>query len=544
MVGALEDFGGTDAAENFGDVRGTKGLVIHGAAESRDAGEDFLSDDLGIGNFVEFVEADIAGGATSGGIGGRVLLAEVLTECTMATTGGGGDTLHLGNEFLLSLDDFLGHIDVGLGGGAIDELKPLGRVGGGVEQDTLGGEAIAASAAGFLLIGLDAFGHGGVYYAAHVGAIDTHAEGDGSDDDVQAFGGEVVLDFEARFGVESGVVCSGIQAAGSHGVGEAFGLVAGDAVDDCGLIIVPSEGLLDLVFAFADSREDSVGEVWSIEDANVDAWVSHLELIADVGADAGCGGGGVRMQRNAGEDLVELGDSAVFRSEVVAPLADAVGFVDGDIGHASGRIALGEADDPGEEALGEKAFRGDEQEGDFAGFNALTNLGGVGGGDAGMQSGGGISGEAKAVDLVFHQGDERGDDQPEGRATRSEFAQEEGRKLIAEGLAATGGQDGEGIELIQSGGDRVKLQWTKIAEAPGSFEDGAKLARQIGVLAQWLGGGIGHDSGKTGDWDQGKEAGALYRGAAGDEDESGEGNLTSVRENRWTNSLGRRIVAA
>ena len=67
------------------------------------------------------------------------------------------------------------------------------HVGGGVEQHALGLQAVAAGAAGLLLVVLDRLRHGGVDDAAHVAAVDAHAEGDGGDDDVELLGREGVL---------------------------------------------------------------------------------------------------------------------------------------------------------------------------------------------------------------------------------------------------------------------------------------------------------------------------------------------------------------
>ena len=55
----------------------------------------------------------------------------------------------------------------------------LGRVFGSPEQPRLGRLAVAAGAAGFLVIGLDRLGDSGMGDEAHVGLVDAHAEGDG-----------------------------------------------------------------------------------------------------------------------------------------------------------------------------------------------------------------------------------------------------------------------------------------------------------------------------------------------------------------------------
>ena len=52
---------------------------------------------------------------------------------------------------------------------------------GAPEQPGLGRLAVAAGAAGLLIIGLDRFGQAGMGDEAHVGLVDAHAEGDGRD---------------------------------------------------------------------------------------------------------------------------------------------------------------------------------------------------------------------------------------------------------------------------------------------------------------------------------------------------------------------------
>ena len=54
------------------------------------------------------------------------------------------------------------------------------------------------------------------------------------------------------------------------------------------------------------------------------------ELGDDVVADARGGRGRVRVQADAGQQLPQPAELAVLRPKVVAPLADAVRFVDGD----------------------------------------------------------------------------------------------------------------------------------------------------------------------------------------------------------------------
>ena len=126
------------------------------------------------------------------------------------------------------------------------------------------------------------------------------------------------------------------------------------------------------------------------------------------------GGGRERDEGYAGQQLLQLGQVEIFRPEVVAPVGDAVGLVDGH--QPDGKFL---------QAPYEIALRGEVEKFQCAGFHFFKDglllrpsLGGV-------EVGGLDAVEAQRVDLVFHQRDERGDDQREP-------IEKEGRHLVAE----------------------------------------------------------------------------------------------------------------
>ena len=78
--------------------------------------------------------------------------------------------------------------------------------------------------------------------------------------------------------------------------------------------------------------------------------IAQTELLDDVMADALGGAGGKGGDRAVGEKFAEAAELAIFGAEVVAPLGDAMGFVngeerDGDTAEP-GRSAVGEPDPP------------------------------------------------------------------------------------------------------------------------------------------------------------------------------------------------------
>jgi hypothetical protein len=76
------------------------------------------------------------------------------------------------------------------------------------------------------------------------------------------------------------------------------------------------------------ARDDAVGEVGPVEDADEDLGLAQAELVGDVLADLRGGGRGEGLHADGGGDLAQLAQAAVLGAEVVAPLADAVGLVD------------------------------------------------------------------------------------------------------------------------------------------------------------------------------------------------------------------------
>lgn len=79
----------------------------------------------------------------------------------------------------------------------------------------------------------------------------------------------------------------------------------------------------------------------------------------DIAADGGGGGGGQADDGDGGEGLPEVGEVQIRGAEVVAPFADAVGFVDGDAREFALRVDGCEVPTEG---LGEAELGGDVEE--------------------------------------------------------------------------------------------------------------------------------------------------------------------------------------
>jgi hypothetical protein len=116
---------------------------------------------------------------------------------------------------------------------ALEEELLSFAVGEAVEQNRARLVAVAAGAANLLIEGLDGAGECDVNDGTDVGFIDTHAEGDGSDDDLELAGLEVALHAVACSGVEAGVI-RGTTELRVQARGELLGGLARGRVDDGG----------------------------------------------------------------------------------------------------------------------------------------------------------------------------------------------------------------------------------------------------------------------------------------------------------------------
>ena len=156
-------------------MRGAEAL-----ADARDARQDLAREHDRIGDGLELVEAVVARAA----VRLRVGLAEVADEMPMAAADARGVALDVAQQ----RPPRVGQLAVPL-----EHDAPLQEVGRRVDEHALGLEAVAAGAAGLLLVVLERLRRAGVHDEAHVRAIDPHAEGDRGDDDVGVLVEERVL---------------------------------------------------------------------------------------------------------------------------------------------------------------------------------------------------------------------------------------------------------------------------------------------------------------------------------------------------------------
>ena len=363
----------------------------------------------------------------------------------------------------------------------LDEELAQATIAGGVVEDALGGVAVAPGAARLLVVGLDRLRQVVVDDEADIGLVDAESEGVGRDDDAQAIAGEGVLDADAVLFWHAGVVASAADAAALEGFGEGLDALAGGTVDDGGGF--PAEGLeqlgdvleLLLLAANADGVEAQVG---TVEAGDAHVRLVQAEALDDVVADERVGGGGEGDDGGIAEAGAGGAEVAVAGAEVVAPLGDAVRLVDREEGDI-------DAAEPRDEATVGEALGRDVEEAEIALGGAAEDGGLLIAGNGRVDGGGGDAVAGEGVDLVLHQGEERGDDE-------GEAIEEEGGELVADALAAAGGEHGEGVAPGEHGGDDLGLAGEELAVAEDLAELLAGGGEGAGVVVKGgRGGGRG-----------------------------------------------------
>jgi len=205
-------------------------------------------------------------------------------------------------------------------------------------------------------------------------------------------------------------------------------------------------------------RLDQQVEIGPIEAGGDHIRLGNGEFLAHVGDHPGRGRGGEQQHLLDAELALIVGQLEVIRAEVVAPLGNAVRFVD----HQQGDRYLG---DEVSEALVLQALHRDHQNLQLAAACAvhhlhalLTALRRV---DArcrdamGMQEG----------QLILHQRQQRRDDQGQVRQVQR-------RQLIAQGLARAGGKDRRRRTSGEYGADHRLLAGAQLIETEDTFEGG------------------------------------------------------------------------
>ena len=339
---------GVASVEHIGDerlakVHGARGHIAHGSAGHIG---DVL--DLELREAVTAVAAalGVVCRAARGGCRmlGRGLVTKVAQHVFAQTAGGIAVALHLAEQAitvlerpraLLVVKRLVGRI------ATVDQKAAHTEIVAVPQQVTAGRIAIAASAARLLVVGLDALGHVVVDHVAHVGLVDAHAKGVGGNHHLNVVVDKGTLALAAGVVAHAGMVTAHANAAGSQRLGklarQRIDRLASRAIHDAALArmrnhVVAHPGSLGLVAHLLATKV----EVLAIKTRHHRRGVLQAEHLLNVRTHAlGRRGGKRRHDRAPRQRINKLANLQVSGAEILAPLAHAVGLVNGHERHAN-----------------------------------------------------------------------------------------------------------------------------------------------------------------------------------------------------------------
>src|SRR5258706_9186312 len=331
-----------------------------------------------------------------------------------------------------------------------DELGILHHVAGAEEQQAIAGEAIPAGSARFLVITFDVFGQVVVHDEPHVWFVDPHAEGDGRANDADLVAQKKFLVLRPLLRRQSGVVRLCIHPVRGQTLGQGLSAFPSLTVDDAALPTARANKFEELLVPFG-LWLDAISEVSAVKAGDVADRLPQAEVLDDVAADPPGGSGSQRHQRHGWINLTQLSQLPVLWPEIVSPFADAVRFVDGE-----------ELDVPrlqvGKKSREHQPLRRDVKQPEFAVVQPTQTSARFASVEGGIEEGRRDAAGLHGIDLIFHQGDQRRND--DGQSGPSERGQ-----LKTKRLPAAGGQESEDVLARQRIANDLLLQRTKGSEA-------------------------------------------------------------------------------
>ena len=164
-------------------------------------------------------------------------------------------------------------------------------------------------------------------HAADVAAIDSHPERNRRHHHVDFLGGEAILRAPALVRFHPGVIRSRAHALRREVSRNLLGVFSADAVNDRRLTFMPPDRLRDLR-VHVQLRTHAVKQIGAIERSDQHRRIDEPKLLDDVATHALGRGRRVGVDARVRKARLEFRESAIFRPEVVPPLADTVSLVD------------------------------------------------------------------------------------------------------------------------------------------------------------------------------------------------------------------------
>ena len=298
-------------------------------------------------------------------------------------------------------------------------------------------------------------------HQADVGLVYAHTKGYGGGDNGRFVMDELLLVFLAHGVVQAGVIGQGLQSPCRQVGCQVFGVFAGKAVYDGGLAIVLPQKLQKGIEG-PGLGPDCVVEIGAVEAGDESLSPVEAKLGDNILADPFRGRGGEGNHRHVGKVLTQALEVAVVGAEVVSPFGDAMGLVNC---YQADVEVLQEGPEPRQG----QPLRGQVEDFEPAIYGLDLHPGnlvvGKGTVDELRRDAVGFQG----VNLVLHQGDE-------GRDHQAEPIETQRRQLVAQGLAAAGGHQYQGIPTGKDVVDHLFLQGKKLVVAEMRLQDAEDMA--------------------------------------------------------------------
>ena len=329
------------------------------------------------------------------------------------------------------------------------------------EIDFLAPLAVASGTPGLLVVALQRVAHRVVDHEAHVTLVDAHAEGVRRNHHPDPSLQPLLLTLRTVGVAQAAVVGGRRNALVAELFGQLFGPVARTGVDDARSrnVVHQPQQLAQFVVRVADA----VRKVRPREAAADDVRLGEFQMEHDVLGHGARRRGRQRQHRDARQPLAQLGDPQVGGAEVVAPLRDAVRFVDGQQRH-------GHPHDPQTEGFRGQPFGRHVEEFRVAVDAVVQCDVDLPRREPRVDRHGRDSLPPKSVDLILHQGDERRDDDAQPLARHR-------RNLVGEGFPASGGHQHQRVAPLHYRTDDLLLNGAETRKAPVAFECAVDVVR-------------------------------------------------------------------
>ncbi|MCY1390931.1 hypothetical protein D9M71_57560 [compost metagenome] len=236
--------------------------------------------------------------------------------------------------------------------------------------------------------------------------------------------------------------------------------LARQAVDDTGITATFCEERQQLLARLLLGH-DTIEDIRPVEARQEALCILQVQAVDNLFASALVGGGGQGNSRHIWKQFCELSQLQVFGAEIMAPLRDAMRLVDGEQGDIQAAQEV-------EHARLHQTLRRQVQHLDLAVANLHSQVTLLLGAQRGVQGSGSHAQLFEGSDLVVHQGDQ-------WRNHHGQAIAQQGRDLEAQGLAAAGGHQHQGVATIGHALDNGTLTATETVVAEDVLKDALSL---------------------------------------------------------------------